>query len=100
MIFEGKIIEAYAFYSKRLLSLAAEKDDRKNDKSGCSRYRRGRLSYLLARAPAKRLRRWISINCPTSSCVWSVSQVFLNESRSLFQYQQLWQRNCNLAIGR
>ena len=25
---------------------------------------RGRLSYLLEWAPAKRLRRWISINCP------------------------------------
>jgi hypothetical protein len=36
MTFVGKIIEAYAFYSKRLLSLAAKKDDHKNDKSGRS----------------------------------------------------------------
>ena len=55
------------FLFKSSLKLGREIDDSNLIRSECSRYRRGRLSYLLEWAPAKRLRRWISINCPRFS---------------------------------
>ena len=62
-------------------------------RSECSRNRRGRLSYLLEWAPAKRLRRWISINCPRSFYALGWCLTFLNESRKLqLGYREIEQR--------
>ena len=75
MIFEGINNWSVRFLFKTSLKLGREIDvDRIN--KWMLTLRRGRLSYLLTRAPAKRLRRWISINCPRFSvCAWLVSHV-------------------------
>ena len=62
--FEGKKIMKRTLLFKTSLKLGREIDDSNLIRSECSRNRRWRLSYLLEWAPAKRLRRWISINCP------------------------------------
>ena len=55
------------FLFKTSLKLGREIDDSRMIKVDVHADRRGRLSYLLEWAPAKRLRRWISINCPRFS---------------------------------